>query len=76
MLQFCPMGDGNRTIVDGVDLTPGAHQTATGVDRTLIRECLKLTPAERLARNEEMIEFAQVVERSRDGACGRSATPL
>ncbi len=62
------MSDPKRLIVDGVDLTPGAHQDHRGVDLTLIRESLKLSPAERLDRNEEMIEFVALAQRSSDGA--------
>jgi hypothetical protein len=55
-------------IVDGVDLTPGVHQDARGVDLTLIRHCLALTPAERLAENEGVIELIRLGEQSRNGA--------
>jgi hypothetical protein len=57
-----------REIVDGVDLTPGAHQDWRGVDLTLIHHCLSLTPTERLAENEQALELLAMVERSRDGA--------
>jgi len=60
----------NRTepeIVDGVDLTPGAHQDWRGVDLTLIRHCLSLTPTERLAENEQALELVLELERARDG---------
>jgi hypothetical protein len=57
-----------REIVDGVDLTPGAHQDWRGVDLTLIRHCLSLTPTERLAENEQALELLAMVERSRNGA--------
>ena len=55
-------------VVDGVNLTPGAHQDERGVDRTLIRHCLELTPTERLEENEGMIALMTSVEASRDGA--------
>ncbi len=61
------MTESRRDIVDGVDLTPGAHQDSRGVDLTLIRHSLSLTPSERLAENEAMIEFVTALERSRDG---------
>ena len=57
-----------REIVDGVDLTPGAHQDWRGVDLTLVRYCLSLTPTERLAQNEDAIEFLSTLQGSRDGA--------
>ncbi len=62
------MTDIAREIVDGVDLTPGAHLDHRGVDRTLIRHMLSLTPTQRLAENEKMIEFLATIEQSRDGA--------
>jgi hypothetical protein len=55
-------------IIDGVDLTPGAHQDWRGVDLTLIRHCLSLTPTERLAENDAAIELLATIERSRDVA--------
>ena len=57
----------DREIVDGVDLTPGAHQDERGVDLTLIRYCLSLTPAQRLAENEGIIDLLARAEPSRDG---------
>jgi hypothetical protein len=57
-----------KEIVDGIDLTPGAHQDWRGVDLTLIRHCLSLTPTERLAENDQALELLSMLERSRDGA--------
>jgi transcriptional regulator with XRE-family HTH domain len=52
----------------GEDLVLGAEPRDSGIDRTLIRERLKLTPAERLEYGRE---FADMVIRNRGGA-GRS----
>lgn len=62
------MDRGEPEIVDGVDLTPGAHQDWRGVDLTLIRHCLRLTPTERLAENDEALELLLELERARDGS--------
>jgi hypothetical protein len=40
---------------DEVALSPGAHQDQRGVDRSLIRYCLRLTPTQRMAENESAL---------------------
>jgi transcriptional regulator with XRE-family HTH domain len=46
----------------GEDLELGARERDTGIDRTLIRERLRLSPAERVAYG---LEFADLVARNR-----------
>ena len=66
VVAFFRMEQRKREVVDGVDLTPGAHQDERGVDLTLIRHCLSLSPTERLAENEGALELVLALERSRD----------
>lgn len=43
---------------------------ANGVDRTLIRWFLSLTPYERLAALDDAVKFAELAEASRRGSTG------
>ena len=51
----------------GEELGVGSHERDAGVDRSLLRANLALTPAERVHRG---LEFANVVRRNRGAASG------
>jgi hypothetical protein len=46
---------------DEVALRPGAYQDARGVDRSLIRYCLSLTPTQRMAENDSALALGASV---------------
>ena len=57
---------------DEVALDPGTHQDARGVDRSLIRHCLSLTPTQRIAENEDALALIRSVRDPK--ARGQGAT--
>ncbi len=52
----------------GIPADPVIEAYKPGVDRTLLRENLKLTPAQRLAQLQAMADFVEVARRSRSAA--------
>jgi hypothetical protein len=66
----------NREQGDEVGLRPGAYQDARGVDRSLIRYCLRLTPTQRMAENDGALAVgASVRETAKFGQAGAAAAP-
>ncbi len=62
------MSDAERDLVGEVDPVPDPPQDWRGVDLTLIRHCLDLTPTERIAENEAALSLFAAVEDLSDGA--------
>jgi hypothetical protein len=50
---------------DEVGLLPGQYQDARGVDRSLIRYCLRLTPTQRMAENDSALALQASVRQPR-----------